>query len=80
MSPTTAESPAGFFSANDMTSVAVRFRKYFLLSCEIARVPTNAIERSAEFARSLSSVATAARRMAASDAGSLFTVEETAIQ
>jgi hypothetical protein len=80
MSPTTAEPPIGFFSANDMMSVAARFRKYFLLSCAIVRVPTNAIEINAEFARSLSRVATAARRMAASDAGSFFTVEETAIQ
>jgi len=40
----------------------------------------NAIESSAESARSLSSAAIAARRMSASDAGSFLTADDIAIQ
>ena len=63
-----------------MTSVADRFLKYFQLSCAIARVPTNAIDSSAEWARSLSRAEIAARLTAASETGNFFSVEETAIQ
>ena len=80
MSPTMAEAAPGFCRENEITSVGVRFPRYLRLSDAMAVLPTNAMEISADSARSLSSVATAARRIAVSDAGKRFSDDDTATQ